>query len=162
MSSDPRPHAAFIRARREALGLSQVELARAARITPAMVSRLESGQRRGRSPMLRALAEALNVPAAELLERAGYGSEAQYWRERQADAEQPDPIAHLRSAVHRLPTRPAVQAALLTVATELARDPDRDARARFERAVARLPEGSAASEQITALRDLLFDSSSGV
>src|SRR5438094_692155 len=99
MNSDRWSHGTFIRARREALGLSQPALARAARITPAMISRLEGGHRRGRPPMLRALAEALEVPAAELLERAGYTGEADYWRERQAGVEAPDSLGQLRNAV---------------------------------------------------------------
>ncbi len=65
-------HGAYIRARRTALGLTQVQVARVARVTPSAVNRLESGRRRGRPALLRALAEALHVPASALLQPAGY------------------------------------------------------------------------------------------
>jgi predicted transcriptional regulator len=48
MSSHTWTHGAYIRAHREALGLSQAALARAARVTTAMINRLESGRRPGR------------------------------------------------------------------------------------------------------------------
>jgi len=139
-STKPWNHGNYIRARREALGLSQPALARAARVTPAMINRLESGQRRGRPPLLRAVADALQVPPAELLERAGYAAEARYWRERDEGLETPDPIAQLRNAVSLLPCRPAVRAALMTLVTELARDHEQEYRERYDRALARYPE----------------------
>src|SRR5207248_10716027 len=99
MQSPRYPHGAYIRAQRLALGLSQPALARAARITPAMISRLETGHRRGRPPMLRALAEALEVPVVELLRQAGYLSEAIYWAQRQEDSEHPQPRPSVQYAV---------------------------------------------------------------
>src|ERR671932_499273 len=104
-------HGAYIRARRLALGLSQPARARAARVTPAMINRLESGQRRGRPPLLRALADALQVQQSDLLERAGYTAEARYWREQEAGIEREDPVSRFRAAVQPLPIRPAVRAA---------------------------------------------------
>jgi transcriptional regulator with XRE-family HTH domain len=157
MNSERWSHGAYIRARRQALGLSQPGLARAARITPAMINRLESGQRRGRPPLLRTLADALQVPQSELLERAGYVAEAGYWREQEAGIEQEDPVSRFRAAVHQLPCRPAVQAALLTVVTELARDREQELRERFDQAVARQP-GDAKS--VSALRTLIFEPAS--
>jgi transcriptional regulator with XRE-family HTH domain len=151
-------HGQYIRARREALGLTQSDLARAARLTPAMISRLEAGQRRGRPPALRALAEALRVPAAALLERAGYTAEAQYWREREGDHERPDPLARLPYAVSLLPCRPAVQAALRTLLTELARDQDEAFRERFEQAVSRVTRPTEPdAPRFELLRDLIFE-----
>jgi transcriptional regulator with XRE-family HTH domain len=144
-------HGAYIRARREALGYSQPALARAARVTPAMINRLESGQRRGRPPLLRAVADALQVPPAELLERAGYAAEARYWRERDEGLTTPDPIAQLRHAVSLLPCRPAVRAALMTLVTELARDHEQEFRERFDRAMARFPEVAYVAAQERAL-----------
>ncbi len=78
-------HGAYIRARRKALGLSQNALARRAGITPSMINRLETGYRRGRPRVLSAVATALQLPVADLLERAGYVAEASHWRERSAD-----------------------------------------------------------------------------
>jgi transcriptional regulator with XRE-family HTH domain len=154
VASQQWPHGPYIQARRRALGLSQPGLARAARCTPAMINRLESGNRRGRPPMLRAVAEALQIPASELLERAGYAAEARYWREREAGQESPDALARCRSALSALPVRPHVRAALLTLVQELARDREREYRERFDGAVARLPGDGA---QLTALRELLFE-----
>src|SRR3954452_18834666 len=172
MSSKPWNHGLYIRARREALGFSQPALARAARVTPAMINRLESGQRRGRPPLLRAVADALQVPPAELLERDGDAAEARYWRERDEGLETPDPIAQLRNAVSLLPCRPAVRAALMTLVTELSRDHEQEYRERFDRALARFPEVAyvatqdrslTPTEQDTAkfavLRELIFEPS---
>jgi transcriptional regulator with XRE-family HTH domain len=172
MMSSNRPwnHGNYIRARREALGFSQPALARAARVTPAMINRLESGQRRGRPPLLRAVADALQVPPAELLERAGYAAEARYWREREEGLDTPDPIGQLRNAVSLLPCRPAVRAALMTLVTELARDHEQEYAERFDKAVKRYPDVAyvgtqsrslTPSEQDTAkftvLRELIFE-----
>src|SRR5579885_3421673 len=171
-SSEPWNHGNYIRARREALGFSQPALARAARVTPAMINRLESGQRRGRPPLLRAVADALQVPPAELLERAGYTAEARYWREREEGLDTPDPIAQLRNAVSLLPCRPAVRAALMTLVTALARDHEQEYRERFDRALERYREvGYVASQdrplspaeedaaKFAVLRELIFEPS---
>jgi transcriptional regulator with XRE-family HTH domain len=136
MNSEHWSHGAYIRARRRALGLSQPGLARAARVTAAMINRLESGQRRGRPPLLRALADAPEVPQSELLERAGYTAEAAYWRKQEGGTERIDPLTLLRAAVRQLPRDPAVQAAVLTLAAALARDPEQEFRERFDRAAA--------------------------
>src|SRR5215213_9876807 len=106
------PHGAYIRIRREALGLSQAALAREARVTAAMINRLESGARRGRPPLLRAVAAALEVPPSELLDRAGYMAEAQYWRAREDAPQSADPLVHFQYALDALQMPPAVQRAL--------------------------------------------------
>jgi transcriptional regulator with XRE-family HTH domain len=149
-----RTHGTYIRGRREALGLSQVELARAARVTPAMINRLESGNRRGRPPLLRLVAEALEVPASDLLQRAGYAAEAQYWHERDSVREARDPLAQCLNSLSGLPLSPAVRTALAALIQDLARDAEREQQRRFDRAVARVPDGSA---QFAALRELIFD-----
>jgi transcriptional regulator with XRE-family HTH domain len=149
-------HGIYIRTRRLALGLSQAQLGRAARITAAMVNRLESGQRRGRPPMLRTLAEALHVPASELLERAGYVGEAHYWREQEAETEAPDPMGRLREAVRRLPRSPAVQKAVLTLTGALCHDPEQEFRERFDAVAARRVDGAPTPEEATILRELIF------
>src|SRR5690348_1686256 len=115
-------HGAYIRARRQTLGLSQPALAREARVTPAMINRLESGQRRGRPPLLRMIAAALQVPASELLARAGYVHEAQYWQAQESTSQAPDPLVRLQSVVAALHLPPTVERALRTVVDELARD----------------------------------------
>lgn len=62
-----------IRARREQLGLSQEELADRLGRSQSLVSRLERGAADWPDPaMFRALAAALELPPAELLEAAGY------------------------------------------------------------------------------------------
>jgi transcriptional regulator with XRE-family HTH domain len=147
-------HGSFIRARREALGLTQAGLAREARVTPAMINRLESGQRRGRAPLLRDLADALQVPQAELLERAGYGTEAEYARTQEGNQASPDPLARVRYAVGAAPIRPAVRTAFLTLVTELCRDPEATFRRRFDRAVATAANDGA---PFATLRELLFE-----
>ena len=165
-------HGQFIRARREALQLSQLGLARAARVTSAMINRLESGQRRGRPPVLRAVAEALQVPEAELLERAGYLGEAGYWREHARLQESSELMDQVERALNRVPCRPAVRAALLTVLGELARDREREFRERFEQAAAGSSAPLAAGQsdltraerdtiRIAALRERLFTPASG-
>ena len=60
----------FIREKRTEKGLSQRELAYAAGISNAEISRLEAGKRKASSPaVLKAIAKALNVPV-----EAGQGS----------------------------------------------------------------------------------------
>ena len=62
----------FIREKRTEKGLSQRELANAAGISNAEISRLEAGKRKASSPaVLKAIAKALNVPVETLLEKAG-------------------------------------------------------------------------------------------
>jgi transcriptional regulator with XRE-family HTH domain len=90
MDRTRRSHGPYIRARREVLGLSQNALARRARVSPSTIHRLEAGHRRGRPPILYAVAAALQLPVDDLLDRAGYLAEARYWRERRADAVSPD------------------------------------------------------------------------
>ncbi len=153
-SNELQTHGAYIRGRREALGLSQVELARAARVTPAMINRLESGNRRGRPPLLRLVAEALEVPASELLQRAGYAAEAEYWRERDGTRATADSLARCLDALSRLPVSPSVRAALGDLLGELARDCERVQQQRFDRAAARVPDGAV---QLATLRELIFD-----
>jgi len=58
-----------IKALRKAKGLSQVQLAKRARIAQPYLVRLESGERKNPSlATLKRLAKALGVPVAELLE----------------------------------------------------------------------------------------------
>lgn len=62
----------FIRGKRTEKGLSQRELANAAGISNAEISRLEAGKRKASSPaVLKAIAKALNVPVEVLLEKSG-------------------------------------------------------------------------------------------
>jgi transcriptional regulator with XRE-family HTH domain len=154
MAESPWPHGAYIRTRRMALGLSQPALAREARVTVAMISRLESGQRRGRPPLLRDLADALQVPQAELLERAGYQTEADYSRAQESTQEAPDRLAQLRYALGAAPLRPAVRTAFMALVTELCKDPEAAFRQRFDRAVAAAANDGA---PFATLRDLVFE-----
>jgi transcriptional regulator with XRE-family HTH domain len=58
-----------LKAKREALGLSQTVLAEKAKVTGEYISLLESGRKKNPSlDVLRRLAKALGVPVAELLE----------------------------------------------------------------------------------------------
>ena len=62
----------FVREKRTEKGLSQRELAYAAGISNAEISRLEAGKRKASSPaVLKAIAKALNVPVEVLLEKSG-------------------------------------------------------------------------------------------
>jgi transcriptional regulator with XRE-family HTH domain len=157
MNSEHWTHGAYIRERRLALGLPQQQLARAARITAAMVNRLEWGRRRGRPPLLRQVAAALGVPASELLQRAGYVAEARYWREQEAATEAPESMDRLRKAVRRLPRSPAVQEAVLTLAGALCHDPKQEFRERFDAAAARGVDGAPTPEKVAVLRELIFE-----
>jgi transcriptional regulator with XRE-family HTH domain len=58
-----------LKERREAKGMSQVRLAKAARVGRTYTVKLESGEKKNPSlEVLQKLAKALGVPAAELLE----------------------------------------------------------------------------------------------
>ncbi|GAA1760297.1 helix-turn-helix domain-containing protein [Nostocoides vanveenii] len=59
--------AAVVQQGREAAGLSASELARAAGIQPSTVTRLERGEKCPTAPTLIAIAQALGVPATDLL-----------------------------------------------------------------------------------------------
>jgi transcriptional regulator with XRE-family HTH domain len=142
-------HGAYIRERRLALGLPQQQLARAARITAAMVNRIEWGKRRGTPPLLRQVAAALGVPASELLERAGYADEAAYWREQEGGTERVDPLTSLEAAVRQLPRDSAVQSAVLTLAAALSRPHEQEFRRRFDQA-------AAGARDVDGLRAALF------
>ena len=155
MSSNTWTHGAYIRAHRVALGLSQSALAREARVTVAMINRLESGQRRGRPPLLRDLADALQVPQAELLERAGYQTEADYSRAQESTQETPDQLAQFRYALGAAPLRPAVRTAFMALVTALCNDPEAAFRQRFDRAVAAASVNDGAP--FATLRDLVFE-----
>ena len=62
----------FVREKRIEKDMSQRELANAAGISNAEISRLESGKRKASSPaVLKAIAKALNVPVEVLLEKSG-------------------------------------------------------------------------------------------
>jgi transcriptional regulator with XRE-family HTH domain len=64
---------AVLRQAREVRGLSGVDAARAAAISPAYLSRLESNSVKKPSPhVLNQLSEALGVPYAELMRLSGY------------------------------------------------------------------------------------------
>jgi len=57
-----------IRGLRDAKGLTQVELAKRAKVTRGYLAQLEAGHKKNPSlPTLRKLAKALGVPVAELL-----------------------------------------------------------------------------------------------
>jgi transcriptional regulator with XRE-family HTH domain len=155
MAETPGAHGSYIRARRKALGLTQAALAREARVTPAMINRLESGQRHGRPPLLRQLADALQVSPAELLERAGYRTEAEDARTQAA----PDPLARVRYAVGAAPLRPAVRTAFLTLVSEFCRDPEAGFRQRFEDAAATASAQHGAT--FAGLHELLFAPAAG-
>src|SRR3954454_21066804 len=99
MGTNGWPHGAYIRTRREALGLSQAALAREARVPAPMINRLESGLRRGRPPWLRVIAAALQVPASELLAQAGFTSEARYWRAQESAPQALDPLVRFEHVV---------------------------------------------------------------
>jgi transcriptional regulator with XRE-family HTH domain len=157
MSSNVWTHGAYIRERRTALGLSQPALAREARVTAAMINRLESGQRRGRPPLLRALAAALQVPASELLDRAGYAAEAQYWQTQERTSQAPDSLVGFQYALGALSLTPAVQRALRALVPELAHDPEPGYSRRFDAAVAHYPgRTDADTARFNALRAVLF------
>ncbi len=64
----PKRLSRMLKARREARGLTQAQLAKKAGVTEAYVSMLESGKRKAPSlPALQRLAKALGVPVTELL-----------------------------------------------------------------------------------------------
>jgi transcriptional regulator with XRE-family HTH domain len=57
-----------LKTRRETKGLTQVELAKRARITQSYLAELETGEKKNPSlPVLRRLAKALGVPVTALL-----------------------------------------------------------------------------------------------
>ena len=65
----PRRLAGVIKAKRKAKGLTRSDLARAADVTPAYITQLETGERKNPSlDVLKKLARALGVPVTELLE----------------------------------------------------------------------------------------------
>jgi transcriptional regulator with XRE-family HTH domain len=65
----PGKMARTLRGLRESRGLTQVQLAKKARISQAYVAKLESGARKSLSlPAIKRLAKALGVPVTELLE----------------------------------------------------------------------------------------------
>lgn len=69
----PASTGAMLRQAREVRGLSVVDAARAAAISPAYLSRLESDAVKKPSPhVLHQLSEALSVPYAELMRLSGY------------------------------------------------------------------------------------------
>lgn len=64
----PRRLASMIKAHRKAKGLRRIDLAKAAKVTPAYITQLETGQRKNPSlDILKRLARALGVPVTELL-----------------------------------------------------------------------------------------------
>lgn len=65
----PRRLASVIKAKRKVKGLTRSDLARAAKVTPAYITQLETGERKNPSlDVLKRLAKALGVPVTELLE----------------------------------------------------------------------------------------------
>ena len=65
----PQRLSALIRDLREQAKLTQLQLAKKAKVTEAYISMIESGARRNPSlPTLKRLAKALGVPVGELLE----------------------------------------------------------------------------------------------
>lgn len=64
----PRRLASMIKARRTDKGLTRSDLARAAKVTPAYITQLETGQRKNPSlDLLKRIAQALGVDVAALL-----------------------------------------------------------------------------------------------
>lgn len=78
---------AYVRARRETLGISGRMLSAALGIEPTMLSRIETGAMKTlpEPELLRNIAAALSVPMSALLEAAGYGDPA-------AHETPPDPL----------------------------------------------------------------------
>ena len=65
----PRRLASVIKAQRKVKGMKRIDLARAAKVTPAYITQLETGERKNPSlDVLKRLARALGVPVTELLE----------------------------------------------------------------------------------------------
>jgi transcriptional regulator with XRE-family HTH domain len=65
----PRRLSTVVKKSREALGLTQAQLAKKAGVTEAYISMLESGVRKNPSlPTLKKIARALGVPLTELVE----------------------------------------------------------------------------------------------
>lgn len=72
---------AYIRHRRETLGLGLNELARLAGVEPAVLHRLETGKQKGAQPHnLRGIAEALDMSVEEMLAEAADMSVDEYQR----------------------------------------------------------------------------------
>jgi transcriptional regulator with XRE-family HTH domain len=64
----PRQLASVIKAKRKAKRMKRSDLARAAEVTPAYITQLETGERKNPSlEVLRRIAKALGVPVTELL-----------------------------------------------------------------------------------------------
>jgi XRE family transcriptional regulator of biofilm formation len=64
----PKKLAAMLKMRREEKGLTQIDLAKRARVSQAYVASIEAGTRKNPSlAILQRLAKALGVPVAELL-----------------------------------------------------------------------------------------------
>jgi transcriptional regulator with XRE-family HTH domain len=64
----PKRLSRMLKTRREAKGLTQVELAKRARVTQTYIAKLESGDKQNPSlGTLQRLAKALGVPVTELL-----------------------------------------------------------------------------------------------
>ena len=86
---------ARIRAAREARGMSMSELARAARLSPGAVSRIEHGEREPGSGTLAAIARALGVELGELMDGPRAPGLALVWAtaapEARAGLDQPAP-----------------------------------------------------------------------
>ena len=65
----PRRLASMIKAQRMVKSLKRIDLARAAKVTPAYITQLETGERKNPSlDYLERLARTLGVPVTELLE----------------------------------------------------------------------------------------------
>jgi transcriptional regulator with XRE-family HTH domain len=65
----PKRLGTMLRRIRDAKGLTQVDVARTAKVTKPYLSQLETGARKNPSlPVLKRLARALGVPVTELLE----------------------------------------------------------------------------------------------
>ncbi|HLI27298.1 MAG TPA: helix-turn-helix transcriptional regulator [Chloroflexota bacterium] len=160
----------YLRMRREHLGLSQGALGRASGVSPSMISRLESGKRRATPGLLYLLAEPLQVPYSQLLQRAGHEPAARRWQDQERVLAPSDPLAEVQRVLNRGPWPPAVRNAVLTLLAELARDQAATWQRRFDEAVQELERGDAlvfsreaetpqmrAQVQFAALRHLLFE-----
>ena len=68
MSPTPKQMGARIRRLRKARGMSQQDLADKARLTRVFITRLEAGQQDPSLSTINAIAQALDISAAELME----------------------------------------------------------------------------------------------
>ena len=69
-----------IKERRDKLGMTQTQLAKAAKLTPAAISQFESGARKPAFDTLSSLADALKVTTDYLLGKKAHMATTIFWR----------------------------------------------------------------------------------